>query len=66
MKTFSQAGNLKKDDRTHTEEKPFKCLKCDKSISKSDHLEKHEQTHTIDKPFKCILAIEMCGIEVCL
>ena len=43
MKTFSQAGNLKKDDRTHTEEKPFKCLKCDKSISKSDHLEKNEQ-----------------------
>ena len=64
MKTFSQAGNLKKHERTRTGEKPFKCSECDKSFSKSDHLNKHDRFHTVEKPFKSKLWIEMFRIEV--
>ena len=64
MKTFSQADNLKKNERTHEGKKPFKCSKCDKSFSKLDHFKKHEQNHAVIKLFK-LMKFEMFVIEAC-
>ena len=43
-KSFSIAGRLKEYERTHMGEKPFKCIKCDKSFSTSSYLITHETT----------------------
>ena len=50
---LSQAHNLRKHERTHTGEKPFKWSKCDPSFSIAGNLKEHEGTHTGEKPLKC-------------
>ena len=52
-KTFSEARNLKKHERTYTGEKLFKCPKCAMRFSIAGYLKEHEGTHKGEKPFKC-------------
>ena len=56
--TFSseRLSHLIIHQRTHTQERPFKCKHCDYKAAKKNTLDRHLLTHTGEKPF-------VCGIE---
>lgn len=42
--------------RTHTNEKPHKCDKCEKSFSRAENLKIHSRSHSGEKPYVCPVA----------
>ncbi|XP_049804959.1 zinc finger protein GLIS2 homolog isoform X1 [Schistocerca nitens] len=45
--------------RTHTNEKPHHCFKCDKSFSRAENLKIHARSHTGERPYIC--PVPGCG-----
>jgi len=50
---FYRQDELRRHERTHTGEKPFKCDVCDRSFARSDHVRTHMRIHTGERPYPC-------------
>ncbi|XP_060095034.1 zinc finger protein ZFP2-like [Heteronotia binoei] len=52
-KIFGQKGGLKRNERIHLGEKPFRCSLCPKSFTSGSSVIVHERIHKGRKPYKC-------------
>ena len=53
-KAFRWSYHLTTHKLSHTVEKPFKCMLCEKIFSQSSYVATHELSHTGRKTFKCM------------
>ncbi|XP_069091327.1 zinc finger protein 300-like isoform X2 [Pleurodeles waltl] len=52
-KNFSQKGDLKRHNGTHTGVRPYACTECEKRFFQKGNLTTHRRTHTGEKPYTC-------------
>ncbi|CAG0879281.1 unnamed protein product [Cyprideis torosa] len=45
--------------RTHTQDRPFKCAKCEKAFKFVDNYKRHLASHSDDRPYECA----KCGVR---
>ena len=51
--TFDTKSDLKKHERTHLGNRPFKCEECGSTFTQSSALRRHERIHLDVKPYSC-------------
>ncbi|XP_067124366.1 oocyte zinc finger protein XlCOF6-like [Centruroides vittatus] len=53
IRVLNGEATLKYHEKTHSDERPFKCDICNKGFNLRGQLKSHQKTHIEERPFKC-------------